>query len=261
MKSKKIFALLTTGFMLLTLSACHQQPAKKAAPLLTKTEVINKAQRSYKSGQVIQSLRLATDTSSQTVVANTIFGGSPLVFHLVNQTTSKGKTSSSEEWVNASHVFLHGKSGWFRANLTQLSGHSYAELADMATNNQLLQNPSAALRKAYHLKRKGQTYTLTATSKNQRLMKQAVSPVIATIGQSSAQEKVFRRIQKYGQYQQVQVKLVMQKKKLVMFNVFVTMKLGKLMKARIGQSFGNFGSHDFLKVPTSALNNQPLPVK
>ena len=37
------------------------------------------------------------------------------------------------------------------------------------------------------------------------------------------------------------------------------MKLGKLMKVRLGQSYGNFGSHDFLKVPDSALNAKPMP--
>lgn len=261
MNFKKGLILLTAGLMLFGLTACHQQPAKKAAPILTKSEVIKKGESSYKSGQVIQSLRLSTDTSTQTVLANTVFGGNPLVFHLENQTTSKGKSGSTEEWINMSHVFLHGKNGWFRASLPKLSGHSYAELADMATNNQLLQNPSPALIKAYKMKRKGQTYTLTATSKNKKLMKQAIAPVIATIGQSAAQEKVFRRIQKYGTYQKVQVKLVVQNKKLVGFNVFTNLKLGKLMTARIGQSFGNFGSHDFLKIPTSALNNRPLPMK
>ncbi|MBI1700757.1 DNA polymerase, partial [Lactobacillus crispatus] len=43
------------------------------------------------------------------------------------------------------------------------------------------------------------------------------------------------------------------------FNVFVNMKLGKLMYVKVGQSYGNFGSHDFLRVPDSATNAKDLP--
>lgn len=37
------------------------------------------------------------------------------------------------------------------------------------------------------------------------------------------------------------------------------MKLGKLMHVKVGQSYGNFGSHDFLRVPDSATNAKDLP--
>ena len=33
------------------------------------------------------------------------------------------------------------------------------------------------------------------------------------------------------------------------------------MTARFGQSYGNFGSHDFMKVPDNALNAKELPTK
>jgi hypothetical protein len=55
------------------------------------------------------------------------------------------------------------------------------------------------------------------------------------------------------------VKAVVRDNKLAGFNVFVNMKLGKMMTVKVGQSYGNFGSHDFLKVPTSATNAKPLP--
>lgn len=258
MKFKKALMGLLSAILLITLAGCSHPQKKKAAPL-TKTEVIQKAQKTYKSGQVIQSIRLGTDTSTQTVIANTMFGGNPTVFHISNQTSSQGKTSSSEEWINMNHVYLHGQKCWYHAKLDQLSGHTYAELLEAATDNKLLNDPNSTLVKAYKMKKNKQTYTLTANLKKQKLMKQAVDPVVATVGQSAAQEKVFRRIQKYGKYQSMSVKLIVQNKKLAGFNVFVNLKLGKYMKARIGQSFGNFGSHDFLKVPNEALNSQPLP--
>ena len=55
------------------------------------------------------------------------------------------------------------------------------------------------------------------------------------------------------------VKAVVRNNKLATFNVFVNIKLGKLMTVKVGQSYGNFGSHDFLRVPTSATNAKPLP--
>lgn len=55
------------------------------------------------------------------------------------------------------------------------------------------------------------------------------------------------------------VKTVVRDNKLAGFNVFVNMKLGKMMTVKVGQSYGNFGNHDFLRVPTSATNAKPLP--
>lgn len=259
-KFRKIMtAFLAAGAMLI-LTGCHHTQ-KQAQPVLTKQEVVQKSQKTFKSGQLIQSLRLSTDTANQLVVANTIFGGNPTVFHITNQTTSKGKTQNSEEWVNGNKVYLNGQKVWYHANLDQLAGHSYAELLNAVNNNSLLNNPSAQLVKAYHMRRSGQTYILTATLHDQKLMKAAVDPVVATIGQSGQQEQVFRRIQKYAKYQKMTVKLIYKQKKLYAFNVFTNMKLGKYMKVRIGQSYGNFGSHDFLTVPAEALNGKPLPMR
>lgn len=260
MKFKKVLFMALSATLLFTLAGC-QSKKKAASPVLTKSAVIQKAQKPYKSGQVIQSIRLSTDTSSQTVIANTLFGSNPTVFHINNQTTSHGKSSTSEEWINMNHVYLHGQKAWYRAELDKLSGHSYAELMDAATNNKLLNNPSDSLVKAYKMKRNKGTYTLTANLKDKKLMKAAIEPIISTVGQSAEQEKVFRRIAKYGKYQNMTVKLIVKNKKLFAFNVFVNMKLGKYMKARIGQSYGNFGSRDFLKVPNEALNSKPLPTQ
>lgn len=259
MKCKKVLLGLTALAALFMLAGCHQQSKKAAAPVLTKSEVIKTGEKPFKSGQIIQSFRLATDTSSQLVLANTVFGGNPTVFHISNQTTSKGRTQSSEEWINMNHVYLNGQKTWYHAKLDQLSGHTYAELMDAVMNNRLLTHPNAALVKAYKMKRSKGVYTLTATLKNKKLMQTAASPVVATVGQSPQQEQVFRRIQKYGKYRKMNVKLLVKNKKLLGFNVFVDMKLGKYMKVRIGQSYGNFGSHDFLRVPNQALNSKPLP--
>lgn len=258
MKFKKIFIAISLGTALL-LGGCSQQ--KKAAdPVLTKSQVIKKTQKNLKSGQVIQSIRLSTDTATQLVSANTNFGGNPTVFHISNQTTSKGKTQSTEEWVNGNYVYLNGRSTWYKTNFEKLSGHSYAELLDAITNNQTMLNPSDSLVKAFKLKRNKKTYTLTATIKDKAIMKKAAEPIFSTTAQSVAQEKVFRRIQKYGKYQNMTVKAVVKNKKMTSYNLFINMKLGKLMKVRLGQSYGNFGgNNDFLKVPDSALSAKQLP--
>lgn len=258
MKFKKIFIAISLGAALV-LGGCSQQ--KKAAdPVLTKSQVVKKTQKSFKSGQVIQSIRLSTDTATQLVSANTYFGGNPTIFHITNQTTSKGKTQSTEEWVNGNTVYLNGRSTWYKTDLKKLSGHSYAELLDAITNNQTMLNPSDTLVKAFKMKRNKKTYTLTATIKDQTIMKKAAAPIFSTTAQSAAQEKVFRRIQKYGKYQSMTVKAVVKNKKLSTYNLFINMKLGKLMKVRLGQSYGNFGgSNDFLKLPDSALNAKQLP--
>ena len=128
-------------------------------------------------------------------------------------------------------------------------------------NNRLIHNPSDTLIKAYRMKRnkKEKTYTLTANIKDKDLMQKAATPVFNTVPQSTNQARVFKQIQKYGKYKDMTVKAVVRDNKLAGFNVFVNMKLGKMMTVKVGQSYGNFGSHDFLKVPTSATNAKPLP--
>lgn len=259
MKFKNLFLGLTVAAALLA-GGCSQQKKQKAEPVLTKNEVIQKSQKGFKSGQVIQSLRLSTDTSSQLVVANTTFGGNPTVFHINSQTTANGKTRSSEEWVNQNNAYLNGSSKWYKADLQKLSGHSYAELLDAITNNKVIFNPDAALKNAYKLKRNKQTYTLTAKTSDPKMMKATADDIVGTIGQSQAQENVFKNIQKYGKYRNMTVTMVVKNKKLYACNIFVNLSLGKLSKVRLGQSFGNFGSHDFLKVPTNALNAEQLPM-
>ena len=103
------------------------------------------------------------------------------------------------------------------------------------------------------------TYTLTAKSTDQALMKEAAAPIFDTTAQSTNQAKIFSQIKKLGKYQSMNVKAVIKGNKLSTFNVFVNMKLGKLMHVKVGQSYGNFGSHDFLRVPDSATNAKDLP--
>lgn len=261
MKKLQKLWFLPLILLALVLTGCNKQTAKKT-PVLTKSQVIKKSQTPFKSGQVIQSVRLATDTSSQTVIANTTFGGDKsTVYHINNQTTNKGKTSSSEEWINMNNVFINGGGTWYKAELNKLSGHSYAELAQTVMNNEMIFDPDSALTKAYKMKRKGQTYTLNATIKDKDVMEDAAEQIADTIGQTDQQEAVFKRILKYGKFKNMTVKMVVKNKKLYGFNLFVNMKVGKYMTAHFGQSYGNFGAHDFMKVPTEALNAKPLPME
>ncbi|MBW7998756.1 hypothetical protein E0707_01080 [Lactobacillus helveticus] len=103
------------------------------------------------------------------------------------------------------------------------------------------------------------TYTLTAKTIDKALMKKAAEPIFDTTPQSTGQAKVFKQIQKLGKYKSMTVKAVVKNNKVATFNVFVNMKLGKMMTVKVGQSYGNFGSHDFLKVPTNATNAKNLP--
>lgn len=241
MKLKKTIIGLSFAVLFL-LGGCSKQE-KKATSALTKTQVVQKAKSSFKSGQVIQSVTLGTDTSNQVALANTTFGGKTTVYHITNQTTSKGKTSSTEEWVNLNNVYINGQDTWYKADLEKLTGHNYADLTDAIMNNHMITNPSDKLVSAYKMKKSKKdgvyTYTLTAKSTNQA--------------------KIFSQIKKLGKYQSMNVKAVIKGNKLSTFNVFVNMKLGKLMYVKVGQSYGNFGSHDFLRVPDSATNAKDLP--
>ena len=259
-KLKKAFIGISLATLFL-LGGCSQQKKNTADPVLTKSQVVQKAKKSFRSGQVIQSVTLGTDTSSQVALASTTFGGESTVYHITNQTTSKGKTRSSEEWVNLNNVYINGRDTWYKADLEKLTGHSYADLTDAIMNNRLIHNPSDTLVNAYKMKRnkKEKTYILTANIKDKDLMKKAAAPVFNTVAQSSNQAKVFKQIQKYGKYKNMTVKTVVRDNKLAGFNVFVNMKLGKMMTVKVGQSYGNFGNHDFLRVPTSATNAKPLP--
>lgn len=245
---------------MLALTACSNQAKPKNDKPLTKSEVISKSQKPFKSGQVIQSVSLSTDTSNQTVIANTTFGGNNgTVFHINNQTTSQGKTSSSEEWINLNNVFINGSSTWYKSDLDKMSGHTYSQLLDNIMNNKIINNPGKVLTKSYKLTRKKDTYTLSADIKDKKAMQKALDPIVTTVGQTDNQQAIFKRLAKYGKYQNMTVKLVVKNKKLFRANIFVNLKIGKLMTAKFGQSFGNFGNNDFLKVPDAALNAKPLP--
>ena len=95
-KLKKAFIGISLATLFL-LGGCSQQKKNTADPVLTKSQVVQKAKKSFRSGQVIQSVTLGTDTSSQVALASTTFGGESTVYHITNQTTSKGKTRSSED--------------------------------------------------------------------------------------------------------------------------------------------------------------------
>lgn len=151
MKLKKTIIGLSFAVLFL-LGGCSKQE-KKATSALTKTQVVQKAKSSFKSGQVIQSVTLGTDTSNQVALANTTFGGKTTVYHITNQTTSKGKTSSTEEWVNLNNVYINGQDTWYKADLEKLTGHNYADLTDAIMNNHMITNPSDKLVSAYKMKK------------------------------------------------------------------------------------------------------------
>ena len=85
-KLKKTFIGISLAALFL-LGGCSQQKKTTAKPVLTKTQVVQKAKKSFRSGQVIQSVTLGTDTSSQVALANTTFGGESTVYHITNQGT------------------------------------------------------------------------------------------------------------------------------------------------------------------------------
>lgn len=256
MKYKKL--LLPILLLGLILTGCSNQK-KEADPVLNKNQVLKLSQKPFTSGQVIQSFTLKTDTSAQTYVANTIFGGeNGTIFHIKTQGQAQKKTRSSEEWVNMNNVFINGGSAWYKANLEQISGHNYANLVASIMNNQIITDPSNALVKSYKLSRDGQTYTLTATTNDPDSMKTIAENVANTVGETKNQKELFQRILKNGKYQKATVKMVIKDKKLYSCNIFVNMKLGSHMFAKIGQSYGNFGSHNFLKIPASVLDAKPL---
>lgn len=257
MNKKKIVWLIP--LLALSLTACSQKQKQAAPKPLTKAQVIKIASKSFKSGQVIQSVKLASDETNQVVTANTVFGGQQATFHINNQITSKGKSSRSEEWISSNHVYINGSSSWYKANLERLSGHTYADLVSAVYNNPVLTNPAPKLLNSYKLSHKKSTYTLKATISDKQIADQVVAPIAQTLAQAQNQAQVLKRIRKYSTKQKLQVELVVKDKKLAYANMFVTAKLGKKMNIRWGQSYGNFGSHDFLKVPTNVLAAKDLP--
>lgn len=258
MKFKKILLALSIAVALVT-SGCTKQE-KQTEPILTKTQVIERSQKTFKSGQAKQIVNLKTDTSSQIVGTTYTFGGNPTVFHINYQTQNKNKTLSLEEWIsNTGTMYINGQNTWYKGQLASLTGHSYADLLNSIANNKMLIDPPKELIKSYKMTRKGKTYTLKATIKNKRIMKAAVAPIFRTNTQGVTQLQTFRKLTKVGKFQNMQVKLIVKNKKLKTFSYLVNIKLGKLMRLSAGQSYGNIGSQDFLKIPNNVLNAKPLP--
>ncbi|MDF7638190.1 hypothetical protein PT285_01900 [Lactobacillus sp. ESL0791] len=258
MKLKKIITGLLLTAALFGLAACAKQK-KAAEPVLNKTQVIKIAKKDFKSGQVKQVISFGTDTTKQIITSSAAFGGNPTVFHINYQTQSKGQTQTSEEWIDTNNIYFNGQSSWYKAGLETLTGHNYAQMIDAIMDNKMLADPPTALTKAYKMKRSRNTYTLTATIKDHGIMKQAIDPIFTTNNQSAKQEQSYRSIQKYGKYQDMPVKLVVKNGKLFSFTYTVNMSIDKTMTMSVSQTYNNFGSHDFLKVPNNALAAKPLP--
>ena len=258
MKFKKLILGLSIAAALVA-GGCSK-PKKQSEPILTKSQVIKCSQKSFKSGQAKQTVTLGTDTSKQVVATTALFGGNPTVFQLNYETQSKGKTQSSQEWVDsANHVYINGQSKWYKADFNKVTGHSYADLLDSFTNNAMLMDPPAVLTKAYKMTRKGHTYTLNAKIKDQQTMKDALDPIFITNTQSPKQKTIYNKLVKMGKIQGMTAKLVVKNKKLYSFQYLVKIKVNKLMHFSAGQSYGNMGKQDFLKIPNNALNAHPLP--
>ncbi|MDF7668763.1 hypothetical protein [Lactobacillus sp. ESL0703] len=260
MKFKKIIIGLSLAAALIVGGCSKKQ--KTSEPILTKTQVINASQKTFKSGQVKQNVTLGNDTSKQVVVTNAVFGGKPTIFHINYQTQVKGKNQTSEQWAdNMNHLYFNGQSSWYKANLATTTGHSYADLVDAVFNNEMLMDPPAALTKSYKMTRSGNTYKLTATITDPKVMQKAVAPVFTTDTQSPKQLKAYQKLEKAGKFQDMTVKLVVKNGKLYSFNYLVNINLDKVMKLSVSQSYGNMGKQDFLKLPSNALGAKPLPKK
>ncbi|MCT6877386.1 MAG: hypothetical protein M3Z39_04120 [Lactobacillus apis] len=258
MKFKKLLMGLSL-IAALAAGGCSKQK-KQSEPILTKSQVIKCSQKSFKSGQAKQVVTLGTDTSKQIVTTTALFGGNPTVFQLNYQTQAKGKTQSSQEWVdNSNHVYINGSSDWYKADFNKLTGHSYADLLDSIINNSMLMDPPKALTNAYKMTRKGHTYTLKANITDQKTMKDALDPIFTTNTQSPKQKTIYHKLVKMGKIKGMTAKLVVKNKKMYSFQYLVKIRVNKLMQFSAGQSYGNMGSKDFLKIPTNALNAKPLP--
>lgn len=255
MKLKKIFLSLGIVTALLA-GGCSKQQSQ---PTLNKTQVIKKAEKTFKSGQAKQVVNLRTDTNSQTVSSAFTFGGDPTVFHLNYQTEDKNKTKSLEEWIsNTGNVYVNGQSDWYKAEMEKMTGHTYADLLDAITNNELLTDPPQSLVKAYQLTRNGDTYTLKATINDKKIMQQAIEPIFLTNTQNPKQTNIYQSLAKNGKFQDMSVKLVVKNQKLFSFKYDVNIRVDKLMMLSVSQSYSNIGSKDFLKIPTNALNAKPI---
>lgn len=261
MKFKKL--LLSVGVVAALISGGCSKQKKQAEPILTKTQVIKKAQKTFKSGRAKQVVNLRTDTSSQVVASNFTFGGDPTVFHLNYQTEnnqSKKNSHSMDEWIsNTGNLYINGQSTWYKAEVAKTTGHTYADLLDAILNNEMLMDPPSKLINAYQMKRSGRTYTLTAKITDKEVMKAAVAPIFQTNTQSQQQQKIYNKLAKAGKFQDMTVKLVVKGNKLATFKYNVNLKIGKLMRLSAGQSYANIGSRDFLKLPSNALDAKPLP--
>ncbi|RMC47271.1 hypothetical protein F5ESL0228_07425 [Lactobacillus sp. ESL0228] len=258
MKFKKLFLGLATMTALFT-GGCSQAK-KQSEPVLTKTAAIKKAQQTFKSGQAKQLIDLSTDTASQVITSSYTFGGNPTVFHLNYQTQVKDKNNNIEEWIsNTNKTYINGQSNWYYSDLKQMSGHSYADLLDAIMNNNLLMNPPQKLVNAYKMKRSGNTYTLTATITDPKIMREAAEPILLTNTQSQRQYPTYHKLVKAGKYKKMDVKLVIKNQKLATFNYKVNLQIGKMFQMNIGQSYANMRSQDFLKIPNNVLTAKPLP--
>lgn len=256
MKVKKLLLLAAAGLVMLTATGCQKQRTEST---LTKSQVIKKAAKPFKSGQLNQYLTLSNGTQSQKLTQATVFGGQNAIFHTSNQLTNGDKQQTIDSWLTSNQFYINGRNTWYHADSQELLGYTYADMSDTIFNNQLLLDPSASLTKAYKLKHKGSLYTLTATVTDKQTIKDEASAIMGTIGQTAAQTKLFNRLTKAATFQKMTVTTNVQNGKLAGAKISLTGKIGHSMTLNLRQVYGNLGQHEFLKLPQATSDAKALP--
>ncbi|MDO4912650.1 MAG: hypothetical protein Q3960_03740 [Lactobacillus sp.] len=255
---KKITKLFLIMAACTLLSACGQK--KKATPILTKNQVIKKAQKAAHSGEAIQTFKIKTATSSNYISSDIWYGGNPLVLNIVyQQFNSNGNQSNKTSmWVNSNGIaYIHGQK-WYKTNLVKFTGHNFYDFYNASSQSPMLVDPADSLIKAYKMKRQGQTYTLTATIKDKSILDDALNPILNTASLGTKQQEAFNNFLKKSKFKNITVKLVYKNGQLASFNYTVHYKL-QIYQLELSQQIGNQGKQDMLTMPQETGNAVDLP--
>lgn len=249
MKIKSAFVILTAAVGLF-MTGCQQQ----SQPQLNKSQVVKKAQKPFKSGQVKSQMTMDSGAMKESITSTTVFGGKNTVFHTRSHIKMDDSTTGFNSWLAPSGFYLIGKKGWFKTDSEKAMGYNYSDVQYSIVNNPLIQDPNPALVKAYKMQYnpKKKTYTLTANIKDKKILAQVTKNIMGIMSQSRKQSQNFDTWQDMASFKDMKVKAIVANNKLSSFRVVLDVLLNKQAKLHLDQTYSNFGDYEFLQLPAEA---------
>ncbi|WEV39642.1 hypothetical protein [Lactobacillus sp. ESL0681] len=255
MKFKKLIiaALATLGLTSIALTS--SQPVAAA---LSKNKVIKIAKKDLSkvtSAKANINLKLKYNKNTANFQTTGIFGGNPMVIHLISSSNSQadnGKTTNNNvnQWIDSAQnqSYTLQDNAWEPKALTQTEQQQFAQIKNIPKKLGSNANFTKQLTKQAKVKHTGSTYTLTANITNQKIAKQLITSFAKGLNLNDKQLAKSLKVQK------VNVKMIIKQQKLTSCQLQAKATYNKSLALNLKADLTKLGAYNQLTIPSNIIN-------